>query len=133
MFYAIRSATLDIIASYCFAHSYSALTFPSFQHPILTSMDTSLQLLWVNHALPFLPGLLNRLPQNVLSSLTPAIKGFLHMRDGLSTQIDGYIKDPSSLDKAEQETVFHHLLRPAKGQPIPSKKSLLEEVRQCCD
>lgn len=50
----------------------------------------------------------------------------------MSAQIDELLDNPGSLDRADREIVYHHLMtpQPNKGQlEIPSKKSLLEEVR----
>ncbi len=53
------------------------------------------------------------------------------MRARVSTQIDEILADPGSLDRAEHEIIYHHLMtpQPSKGQPeIPTRKSLFDEV-----
>ena len=135
IFYAFRSTTLDIISSYCFAYSWSPITFPKFQHPILLCMDETPKLLWLFHAFPFIKDLVINIPPSlpdwIFQRLPVYVQGLFAVRSSLSTQIDNFLSDPLLLKEAEHETVYHHLMtpRPNKGQPdIPSKKSLLEEV-----
>lgn len=89
-------------------------------------------LIWVVHAFPIVLQMLNSLPDAVIMRLTPGVKGFLGMKSSLAVQIDQILKDPDLLESADHETIYHHLMtpQPTKGQPnIPSRKSLLEEVR----
>jgi hypothetical protein len=61
----------------------------------------------------------------------PVTEGFAEMRARVSTQIDEILADPGSLDRAEHEIIYHHLMtpQPSKGQPeIPTRKSLFDEV-----
>lgn len=125
LFHAFRSATLDIISGYCFAQSFSALTYPSFRHPVLVGMDGSPRLLWIFQAFPFIMSLLISIPPSLLVILDPSMKGWMFVRSKLEEQIEQLLADPGSLDRADHEIIYHHLLT---ARPIPSKKSLLEEV-----
>lgn len=129
---AFRSATLDIITSYCFDKSYGAITFPSFEHPILVGMQASLPMARLFKAFPIMHSIFPLLPAGLLMKMNPMTKGFVDLRNHLSAQIDDLLANPGSLDRADHEIVYHHLMtpQPSKGQfEIPSKKSLLEEVQ----
>jgi cytochrome P450 len=126
---AFRSTTLDIITSYSFDRSYGALTFPSFQHPLLVCMQAGVHAPSLFKAFPIahrIFPLLLRVAKN-----NPVIKGFAETRARMSAQIEELLADPGSLDRADHEIIYHHLMtpQPSKGQPeIPTKKSLLEEA-----
>lgn len=47
MYHALRSATIDIITSYCFAEPYGALEVPEFEHPVLNGMIAATPALFV--------------------------------------------------------------------------------------
>jgi hypothetical protein len=131
MYMAFRSTTLDIITSYSFAESFGAVSFPSFHHPILVGIQSSIQFLWNLTYFPMLHHLVHHMPESLALWLNPGIKGFLDIRTAMATQIDKLLADPGLLDLADQEIIYHHLMtpQPGKGQPeIPSKKSLLEEA-----
>ncbi len=74
--------------------------------------------------------LLYRLPESLTRYLNSDTVGFVELRNALSTQIEGIIENPSSLD-GMHETIYHSLLSPEKFKSgeIPSKKSLSDEVR----
>lgn len=131
MYYAFRSTTLDIITSYCFAQSYSTLTYPSFQHPMIHGIDQTLPMFWFLHAMPIMHKILPLL-NPIMGRINPDIKAFLDFRVRMGAQIDEVLKDPGSLDRTDHENVYHHLLniQPSRGHhQIPSKTSLLHEVR----
>jgi hypothetical protein len=131
LYYAFRSTTLDIITSYCFAQSWSTLTYPFFQHPLLLGMDEALPIVWCLHAFPVLRWLLPWM-EPLVARTNPNMKAFLQVRTRMVSQIDELLKDPGLLDRADHETVYHHLLtlQPSKGQhQIPSRTSLWHEVR----
>lgn len=99
-------------------------------------MDESLKLLWFFHAFPPIKDLVislpNSLPDWIFQRLPAHMQGLFTVRSSLSNQIDKFLSDPLLLKEAEHETIYHHLMtpRPNKGQSdIPSRKSLLEEVR----
>ena len=128
---ALRSATLDIITSYCFDRSYGLITFPSFEHPIIVGMQASLPMPWLFKAFPIMHRIFKVIPDSLMLKINPVTKGFAELRIHLSKQIDELLADPGSLDRADREILYHHLMtpQPSKGHfEIPSKKSLLEEV-----
>lgn len=104
LFYAFRSTTLDIISSYCFAHSWSATTYPSFQHPILISMNETPKMIWFNHAFPLLKDIIMSMPAALPTKWLPSdMQGLLAVRATLSGQIDKFLADPLLLQEAEHE------------------------------
>jgi cytochrome P450 len=127
---AFRSATLDIIASYCFGRSYDAISYPQFRHPVLSGMEATIPVSpFFRHFNFMIPVFLN-LPPWVHNLISPGSRGFNDLREGLLERIDELLKDTSMLEQAEHETIYHHLMtpQPAKGQPeIPHRITLLEE------
>ncbi|KAI5833666.1 cytochrome P450 [Schizophyllum commune Tattone D] len=127
---AIRSMTFDIIYSYCFGECYDALDAPNFSHPIIIDAELSSSYNLVFKAIPgLLP--LQALVVKLLKPFGRAVPGRAQMRTKLLAQIDRLLRDPSALEDAPHETVYHYLLRPhpEKGFPdIPPRSSLLDEA-----
>ncbi|KAL1680778.1 cytochrome P450 [Schizophyllum commune] len=130
VFRAIRSMTFDIIYSYCFGECHDALDAPNFSHPMIIDAELSSS---YNLIFKAVPGLLP-LQAFVVKLLKPfgrAVPGRAQMRNKLLAQIDRLLRDPSALEDAPHETVYHYLLRPhpEKGFPeIPPRSSLLDEA-----
>lgn len=102
---------------------------PAFQHPMLRGMDEGSRLFWIMHAFPALQWIL-LIVEPVVVNLSTKAKVALAFRSYLAAQINKLLKDPELLDSVEHETVYHHLMQPGRSQShIPSRKSLLEEVR----
>ncbi|KAF9013627.1 cytochrome P450 [Hymenopellis radicata] len=130
LFKGFRAVTMDIISTYCYAHSFDGLSAPDFGHPILVSMEAIMPIATVAKHFPFL-NYLNKLPPAVTELLNPAIAGVVQLRNFLGLQIDGVLKNPDSLNAVEHETIYHRLVTPelAKLKELPSKASLLQEAR----
>lgn len=118
---------MDIITTYCYAHSFNGLSAPDFDHPILSSMEAVMPIVTIAKHFPFL-NYLNKLPAAVTELLNPAIAGVVQLRNFLGLQIDGVLKNPDSLNAVEHETIYHRLVTPELTK-VPSKASLLQEVR----
>lgn len=128
--YAFRSLSLDVITSYCFAKSWLALTYPSFQHPILHAMTQRLRIRWLIHAFPFLNKVIGVLGPSI-ARINPVSEALVNFRRHIIAQIDEILNDPESLARAEHETVYHHLLTPCSiksPKDIPSRASLIDEA-----
>jgi cytochrome P450 len=136
LFFALRSTSIDIISSYCFGQSYDALQHPEFRHPVLLGVDATVPMhLFLRHFQFLIPFILN-LPPWLNNMLSHDSRGFNEMRDRLEGRVDELLADPSALERAEHETIFHHLLQPQEVksktgsgttmQVIP-KQALLEE------
>ncbi|KZP06239.1 cytochrome P450, partial [Athelia psychrophila] len=131
LYYAFRSMTTDIITSYCFAECFSLVTYPNFQHPVLPAMDSAVELLWALLAFPFLLVVLPWV-EAVMGYINTDIKAALDLRVRLTAQVDKLLKDPGSLEGAEHEIIYHHLMNPKPGKSVndfkmPSRTSLIHE------
>jgi hypothetical protein len=109
---ALRSAALDIITSYCFATSCSALTFPSFQHPLVLSMQAGIAFPTFMQSFPLVGTIMKLLPERMLLKMSPAAQGLFDYRKSMTTQVDNLLANPESLRDCEHETIFHHLMDP---------------------
>lgn len=136
MSFAFRSTTLDIITSYCFDRSYGAITFPSFEHPIIVGMQASIPILWLFKAFPIMHYIFPVIPDSLIVKINPITKGYVDLRAHLSAQIDELLANLGALDQADHEIVYHHLMTPQPSKShfeIPSRKSLMEEVQNSLD
>lgn len=123
---AFRSATLDIIMSYCFAQSFDTLDEPDFQHPLALAILSGITAIWTLKYFPFLNFIGNHAPNWLTVWLAPVSKGYFDLFNQLSQYLDGILANPESLEAADHETIYHHLLSSNKHK-VPSKKSLLDE------
>lgn len=128
---AYRSATLDIIMSYCFARDYHVVQAPSFSYQLLLDFERifSLVLLvknfpWIYYVFVVISEITER-----FTSRTEGRMGDVSKRT--RAQIDELLARPELLNEAKHETIYHHLLtpHPEKGEygKVPSRKSLVEE------
>jgi cytochrome P450 len=124
---AFRSATLDIITSYCFAQSFDTLDYPGFQHPILASILSGISVIWTFKYFPSLYVLAEHMPGWLMHHISPVSRGYTDLFAFLSRYLDKIVVDQSALDMADHETIYHHLLNPKDRHEVPSKKSLLDE------
>ncbi|TFK39689.1 cytochrome P450 [Crucibulum laeve] len=127
---AFRSTSLEIITSYCFAKSANAIDADNFQHDILQAMDQTLPMIWVFKHFPLIKRLLLSVPESFASVLKPSTTGILEQRKQMGAQIDEILKDPSSLENVEHETIYHHFLTPQpENQRMPpiTRDWLLDE------
>lgn len=128
---ALRSTTLDIITSYCYGRSYDAITHSDFKHPILDGMEATFYVVWLFKHFRFTIPLLMGMPIWALKLVSPEIVDFSRLRLDIMERIDSLLKDRSSLDHAEHETIYHHLLSPQGGKiqhETPSRKCLISEA-----
>ncbi|KAJ7485700.1 cytochrome P450 [Mycena latifolia] len=127
LFMAFRAATLDIITSYCFAQSFDALDYPNFQHPILLAILSGVSAIWTFKYFPSLLFFVENMPGWVMHRISPVSKGYTDLFAFLSRYLDRILEDPTVLEVADHEIIYHHLLQPDARHNVPSKKSLLDE------
>ncbi|KAJ6499845.1 cytochrome P450 [Mycena vulgaris] len=127
LFMAFRAATLDIITSYCFAQSFEALDYPEFQHPILLAILSGVSAIWTFKYFPSLYFLMEHMPGWLMHGISPISKGYTDLFAFLSRYLDRILENPTVLDMADHEIIYHHLLHPDARHNVPSKKSLLDE------
>ncbi|KIK57229.1 hypothetical protein GYMLUDRAFT_46485 [Collybiopsis luxurians FD-317 M1] len=124
---AYQSLTVDIITSYCFAECIDALDVPDFSHPSVQGQHDIVKGLWLQRHFPFLTDSVKRVPEKLISRLSPQFRSYMETKIRFERQIDGFIGNPESLSIAEHETIYHHLLAP-KSQDRPSRRSLVDEA-----
>lgn len=133
MFLAFRHATLDIIASYCFAHSFDTLDDRNFNHPFITTIQATIQSFWIMKYFPFLLTILQDQPKWLTLRMNSKFQSVVDVRKYFTEEVDSLLRDPTLLDHAEHETVYHHLLTPKDGKVadyrVPSRKSLIDEAQ----
>ncbi|KAI3616665.1 cytochrome [Moniliophthora roreri] len=130
---AIRSVTMDIISSYCFANSFNTVSDPYFEHPLTTAQRAAVDTLQVQKHFPILIDIGLNMPRWFVAKLNPSFLVWLDQKKVFESQIETYMKDDSELQLVEHETIYHHLLAPQKGSgsthiPRPSKASLVSEA-----
>jgi len=129
MHMAYRSATMDIITSYCFADTFDALDAPDFQHPILVGLQTGVTSSWILKYQPWMLLAIENAPDWMIDQLPRDQQFFRDLREFASNAINSYSSDPTMLDRA-QPTIFHQLMVPnLKDQGrVPSRRSLMGET-----
>jgi cytochrome P450 len=121
---------LEVISAYCFASSAHTLDSENFQNEILTAIDRTLPMIWIFKHFPLIKTFLLGVPECFASVLKPSTKGILDQRKQMGAQIDGILKDPSSLQTVDHETIYHHFLTPQpENQRMPpiTREWLLDE------
>jgi len=104
---AFRCTTFDIITSYCFGQSADTLSSPSFQSSLLHAIQSTIPVFWVFKYMPWLQFMLE-LPDWLTLLLSPNMKSWASLRRRLINQIDELAADPSVLDRADREIIYHH-------------------------
>ncbi|PBL00266.1 cytochrome P450 [Armillaria gallica] len=125
---AIRSASLEIIVSYCFARHYNTLDVPDFKHPILLAFEQSFPFCLALKHFPYLFDVLTFVDR-LVSWFNPPVAGDAFA--AMNRQIDELLANPLVMESDEHETIYNHLMapHPVKGQhTTPSRKSLIEEA-----
>ncbi|KPI37259.1 Trichodiene oxygenase [Cyphellophora attinorum] len=115
LYLGLRCLTVDTISAFCFGKSVGALAAPSFNAPIVQAMD------FAN-------------PEGIpigRSTIPPDLSGFAQIANLTQPQVDAVIRDPSTLEKFPNQTIYHRLLDPSNqdGHPIPSREHILQEAK----
>ncbi|KAF8870185.1 cytochrome P450 [Infundibulicybe gibba] len=127
---AFLSTSMEIITSYSFAQSFNSLGFQNFDHPILLALESLSPVFCTLQQLPFLSPLVMNMPPWLANIVSPNSAALAKFRNHLGSQIDKFLTNPSLLENADHEIVYHHLLssKPGKQGTTPSRKSLLDEA-----
>ncbi|KAJ3525293.1 hypothetical protein NMY22_g10639 [Coprinellus aureogranulatus] len=112
------SIGLEVITAYCFAQRFDAIEYPGYQYPFVGAVLGSYHATWLVQHFPFLKPLVFGLPEWIVKVVSPASLAFPTFTRRLEDQIDSILADPSSLERAEQETIYHHLVNPEIGQGL---------------
>ncbi|KAF9057730.1 cytochrome P450 [Panaeolus papilionaceus] len=84
MFFASRSAALDIVTHYFFGLCINSLEYPGFSAPVLLDIQNALPLLWVLKTFPWIMYLLMRLPTWTPGRLYAQFLSFLRLQSFIS-------------------------------------------------
>lgn len=112
------SISLEVITAYCFAKRFDAIDYPGYSLPFLIALLDALVPIFLVQHFPFLRPLIFGLPEWLLKIVSPLSLAFPAFTRRLEEQIDAILEDPTQLDKAEHETVYHHLLDPKSGHKL---------------
>jgi hypothetical protein len=127
--YGLRAITLDIITAYCFGKSTACLDAPGFEHPFILNVQGQVSAQWNARWIPFMQKIFKYTPTRVAYALLPSARPLFRMIGDLEKQIDRILRNPEQLQDVEHEIIFTHLMQPDRKEAIPSKISLLHEVR----
>ncbi|KAF9003840.1 cytochrome P450 [Hymenopellis radicata] len=114
LFQGFKAAMMDVVTTYCYAHSFNGLNDAHFRHPIFNTAESAVPIMTITRHFPALHVL------NMLSSISSRPISL----------IDGVLKNRGALTDMQHETIYHHLVTPEllKAQDVPSKQSLMEEA-----
>ncbi|KIY03562.1 uncharacterized protein Z520_00253 [Fonsecaea multimorphosa CBS 102226] len=131
LFFAFRCFTMDTITSFCFAKSVNAIDVPGYNAPIIEAMEASGPAFIQFKHLPLFRKFVFSLPPNMAIKASPETAGLTRLQVILRNQVDEVTANPSILEEAPHQIIYHRLLDPEahKGQPIPDKQSLYEEAQ----
>jgi cytochrome P450 len=117
---------MEIITSYCHGNPWKTLDYPNFDHPALLAVQSIGGVFFTIQHFPFIRPLVFGLPDSMKS---PDMIALDRLAQKTVTQIDDILADPSSMNKATHETIYHHLLSTESGRQPPSRESLINEAR----
>ncbi|KAG6872652.1 hypothetical protein C0995_007982 [Termitomyces sp. Mi166 len=123
------STSMEIIMSYCFARSYGAVSTPSFRHPTLIALESTGHIFSLMQHFPFTIPIITKMPIWLARIISPESYAYGRLVSDLTAQIDELREDPSKLEHADHEIIYHHLLTPKEGQNVPSRESLIDEAK----
>lgn len=108
------ATSMDTITGYCFSQPYNALDFPGFAHPDLVALESIGSFFFVFQHFPRLLFFVRNLLKWkwLARRLFPESLAYGQVMGTLSNQIDELLANPASLEFAEHEIIYHHLLNP---------------------
>lgn len=118
---------MEVITTYSFAKSFGVVAYPDFSHPGLVGFQNSNFIIFVMQHFPLLRRIFFKMPLWLAGWFVPLIYGRRQFIQELDSQISDILRDPSSLDRADHEIVYHHLLNPKVGRE-PSRRELLDQA-----
>lgn len=114
----MQSISLEVITTFCFAKRFDAIEYPGYQYPFLAVFLESIRGVILVQHFPFLRLLVSRLPEWLMVTFAPQSLAFAVFTRMLAHQIDDILEDPTLLEKADQETIYQHLLNPKSGPKL---------------
>lgn len=124
---AFLSIGLEVITAYCFAKRFDAIEYPRYQYPFVIALIEAFDAIYLVQHFPFLRPFIFGLPEWLVKIVSPGSLAFPAFTRRLEEQIDAILEDPTLLDKAEQKTIYHHLINPKSGQRL-TREALRHEA-----
>ncbi|KAI0258151.1 cytochrome P450 [Gloeopeniophorella convolvens] len=122
---------VDVVMFFCYAKTLDATRAPNFEADVVLASEAVLPILTIGKY----SGLFVRLVRHIPASFairfgSPLIRSLFLLRKMLTDQIDEILRNPSELEHASHQIIYHALLDPAahKGRPLPSRQSLWHEA-----
>ncbi|KAF5339288.1 hypothetical protein D9758_013338 [Tetrapyrgos nigripes] len=112
---ALRSATFDIITTYCFAKSINTVSYPNFHNDILVSMDTMLPAISLAKHFRIVKLIILNTPHWLTPILVPSMKHAVDQLKDVEDMVERVMKDSNSETGFSHRTVFHSLLDGAQS------------------
>jgi cytochrome P450 len=119
---------MEVITTYCFDKNFNTVSYPDFAHPAMIGFHESNSALVAMRHIPFLRPILFNMPTWLTRRLSPGAMGRINFIKAVDAQISGILEDGSSLDRAEHEIIYHHLLNPKNEGENLSRKSLRDHA-----
>ncbi|TFK24619.1 cytochrome P450 [Coprinopsis marcescibilis] len=121
------SVAFEVITTYCFAKTYRAIEYPGFLLPMLVALQGTAHIFFVFQHFPFLAPFILGMPLRLAKLLSPGSAAVQIFFNSLEEQIKEVLQDPTALDRAEHEIIYHHLLNP-KSEKKLGYKGLRDEA-----
>ncbi|GES60586.1 putative cytochrome P450 [Aspergillus terreus] len=126
---AFRCLSIETIAYIFCGQSLGAIESPTFDAPIIQSMDEGVSYIMLMKHFPILQLLMNHFPPWMSKLLSPKANGMVDFRNFLEKQVRSLVADRRELQKLPHtSTIYHLLLGPEVANP-PSQLSILEETQ----
>jgi hypothetical protein len=123
LYRALRSATFDIITTYCFAKSVDAVSYPGFHHNILYGMDTTLFYIPLAKHFRVFKFIARNMPEWLAPILNPALKSVIGQMKDVETMVDKILLESDTVDFSHR-TIFHTLLEGSRsGEHVARHRS----------
>ena len=121
---------MDVITSFCFAQSISAIEAPGFRAPIIEAMEASGPAFVVFRNFSLLRKLVFNMPPWLSKRTSPETAGLIQLQQILGKQVKDVTTHPELLEGAPHPIIYHELLTPSKKTGgVPSPGSLYEEAQ----
>ncbi|KAI0044375.1 putative P450 monooxygenase [Auriscalpium vulgare] len=123
---------MDVITSFCYARPVETTSAPDFHAELVHGAEEVLPGLSYGKQSSVIVWCIRNTPRWLVHAVgSRPMMALLCLQDTMRKQIDDIVRNPSELENAPHQIVYHALLDPAahKGRPLPSKLSLFHEAQ----
>ncbi|KAI0047707.1 putative P450 monooxygenase [Auriscalpium vulgare] len=123
---------MDVITSFCYGCPIEATSAPDFHADLVFGVEEVLPIVTLAKQSRFFVWCIRNTPRWLIHATgSSPMMALLCLQDTLRKQIDDIVRNPSELDNAPHQIIYHALLNPEanKGRSIPSKLSLFHEAQ----